>query len=153
MLKRTKDLAAAALALVIVVAPLTNPPAQAAWPGANGMITYVGGVGGFSPDHQIYVVNPDGTGRHRLTSVGGNGIFRPAWSPDGNRLLAWEQQTFGGSGTTVALAADGTGRTPVSTEAIKASWSRDGSKVVYVAVVGGVEQVVTMAANGTPAPR
>jgi dipeptidyl aminopeptidase/acylaminoacyl peptidase len=147
MLKRTKGLAVAAMALV--VAPLATPPAQAAWPGVNGMITYVGGVGGFSPDHQLYLVNPDGTGRHRMTNVGGNGIFRPEWSPSGNKLLAWEQQSFGGSGTTVALNADGTGRTPVSTEAIKASWSRDGSKVVYVATVGGVEQVVTMSANGT----
>ena len=128
---------------------MTTPPAQAAWPGVNGMITYVGGVGGFSPTISSIVVNPDGTGRHRLTNAGGNGIFRPEWSPNGNRLLAWEQQSFGGSGTTVALNADGTGRTPVSTEAIKASWSRDGSKVVYVATVGGVEQVVTMAANGT----
>jgi len=149
MLQRSKSLAAASIALLVGVAPLTTPPAQAAWPGPNGMITYVGGLGGFSPDHQIYVVNPDGTGRHRLTNAGGNGIFRPEWSPDGNRLLAWEQQEFGGSGTTVALDADGTGRTPVSTEAIKASWSRDGSKVVYVAVISGVEQVVTIAPNGT----
>lgn len=152
MLNRTGHLAAASTALLVALvgmAPLTPPPAQGAWPGPNGMIAYVGGSGGFSPDHQLYVVNPDGTGRHRLTSAGGNGIFRPAWSPNGNRLLAWEQEMFNGPGTTVALNADGTGRTPVSTEAIKASWSPDGSKVVYVAVAGEFEQVVTMAANGT----
>lgn len=149
MLKLTRSLGAASIALLVAVAPLATPSAQAAWPGTNGMITYMGGLGGFSPDHQLYVVNPDGTGRHRLTDVDGNGIFRPEWSPDGNRLLAWEQQVFDGSGTTVVLNADGTGRTPVSTEAIKASWSRDGSKVVFVAPIGGIEQVVTMAANGT----
>ena len=149
MLQRTQHTTVAFLIGLLAIPAVTAAPAQAAWPGTNGMIAYVGGLGGFSPDHQVYVVNPDGTGRHRLTDVGGNGIFRPEWSPEGNRLLAWEQEVFGGAGTTVALDADGTGRSPVSTEAIKASWSRDGSKVVYVATVSGVEQVVTMAANGT----
>ena len=152
MMKRTRPLAAAVIG-ALILAPLAVTPAEATWPGPNGMITYVGGVGGNSPDHQVYVVNPDGSGRHRLTDVGGNGIFRPEWSPDGNRLLAWEQEFFGRSGTTVVLNADGTGRTPVSTEAVKASWSRDGSKrSVTPSVVGpsaAVEQVVTIAPNGT----
>ena len=55
----------------------------------------------------------------------------------------------------MVLNADGTGRTPVSTEAVKASWSRDGSKLVYVTPIGpvgpssGFEQVMTIAPNGT----
>ena len=154
MNRRSRHLSAA-VAGVLLLAPLTTTPAEATWPGTNGMISYVGGVGGNSPDHQVYVINPDGSGRHRLTDVGGNGIFHPEWSPDGNRLLAWEQPQFGQPGTTVVLNADGTGRTPVSTEAVKASWSRDGSKLVYVTPIGpvgpssGFEQVMTIAPNGT----
>ena len=149
MLQQIRNLSVATILLLAALAPVAATPARAVWPGANGMITYVGGVGGFEPDHQLYVVNADGTGRHRLTDVDGNGIFRPEWSASGNRLLAWVQQNFGGPGTTVTLNADGTGSTPVSTEAIKASWSPDGSKIVYVALVNGIEQVVTAAVNGT----
>ncbi len=148
MMRRSR-LLAAAVAGVLLVAPLTTRPADATWPGSNGMISFVGGVGGNAPDYQIYVINPDGSGRHRLTDVGGNGIFHPEWSPSGNRLVAWEQPFFGQAGTTVVLNADGTGRTPISTEAIKASWSHDGSKLVYVAPVGPVEQVMTIAPDGT----
>ncbi|WP_416956648.1 TolB family protein [Nocardioides sp. T5] len=158
MANRTGLLAAStvgALVLTSLVASLAASPGTAAWPGPNGMISFVAGVGGNVPDHQVYVVNPDGSGRHRLTDAGGNGIFHPEWSPDGNRLLAWEQEVFGQPGRTVVLDADGTGRALVSTEAVKASWSRDGSRLVYVTPVGpvgpnsGFEQVVTIAPNGT----
>ncbi|WP_457192060.1 TolB family protein [Nocardioides sp. P5_E3] len=153
-MNRSRHLAAGVIG-VLLTATLVTTPAEATWPGPNGMISYVGGLGGNSPDHQVYVINPDGSGRHRLTNVGGNGIFHPEWSPDGNRLVAWEQEQFGQSGTTVVLNADGTGRTVVSTEAVKASWSRDGSKLVYVTPIGpvgpfsGFEQVMTIAPNGT----
>src|SRR5205085_1844754 len=40
------------LALTALVAP-PAVPASATAPGANGVITFVGGVGGFSPDHQV----------------------------------------------------------------------------------------------------
>ena len=153
-MNRSRHLAAGVIG-VLLTATLVTTPAEATWPGPNGMISYVGGLGGNSPDHQVYVINPDGSGRHRLTNVGGNGIFHPEWSPDGNRLVAWEQEQFGQPGTTVVLNADGTGRTVVSTEAVKASWSRDGSKLVYVTPIGpvgpssGFEQVMTIAPNGT----
>jgi Tol biopolymer transport system component len=149
-----RHLAAGVLGALLVL-PLATAPVEATWPGPNGVISYVGGVGGNAPDHQVYVINPDGSGRHRLTDVDGNGIFHPEWSPDGNRLVAWEQQLFGQPGTTVLLNADGTGRTVVSTEAVQASWSRDGTKLVYVTPIGtpgtfsGFEQVMTIAPNGT----
>ena len=130
-------------------------PAEATWPGPNGMISYVGGVGGISPDHQVYVINPDGSGRHRLTDVGGNGIFHPEWSPDGNRLLGV------GTGGLRSTRHDGGpqrrrhGPHPGLDRGGQGVWSRDGSKLVYVTPIGpvgpssGFEQVVTMAPNGT----
>ena len=38
-----------------------------------------------SPDTEIYVINADGSGQHRLTQGGGKNR-RPVWSPDGQRI-------------------------------------------------------------------
>jgi len=59
-------------------------PAQAAFPGANGKIafdsSYIDEVWG-----EIYAIEPDGTGRVRLTESEGVDI-EPAWSPDGRQV-------------------------------------------------------------------
>jgi TolB protein len=56
------------------------------------------------PDYNLYVVSPDGSGRR---GVGGN-ITGVAWSPDGTRLMGFDQQE---DSTAVVTVADGTEHT------------------------------------------
>ena len=47
--------------------------------------------------YAIFLVHPDGSGLHRLTSSGHGSDHSPAWSPDARRLL-YSHQVFGGFG-------------------------------------------------------
>src|SRR5438552_15716628 len=57
-------------------------------------------------DSDIYVMNPDGGGRTRLTT--GAGAFCPAWSPDGTRIAFTSART--GDNEIFVMNADGTGQ-------------------------------------------
>jgi Tol biopolymer transport system component len=63
--------------------------AQAAFPGHNGKIVYVETVfpSGILDDgrNEVFLVQPDGTGRRQLTYKGEND--NPAWAPRGHRIL------------------------------------------------------------------
>lgn len=58
---------------------------------------------------QVYVMNPDGSGRVQLTYTGNNG--HPTWSPDGSRILF--QSDRNGDWDIFMMNADGTGQTCV----------------------------------------
>ena len=121
-------------ALVIVGVLIAAAPAQAAFPGANGRISY-------QDQNGIHVINPDGTGEETLTRSGGSfspfEIREPVWSPDGRRLAA--ARVFGGfgeAGWIFVVNSDGTGQrflTPqVTTLDEKApTWSPDGRTVAF----------------------
>jgi hypothetical protein len=73
----------------------------------------------------IWLVNPDGTGLHQVTSVTS---YAPDWSPDGTRL-AYE----GGDGIAI-VNADGTNHTTlVGTpgQVGSPSWSPDGQQIAF----------------------
>jgi TolB protein len=74
------------LSLVAVLSALAcafAAPAQAAFPGANGKLAYDSDADG---DFEIYTVNPDGTGKTKLTNNSARDV-NPAWSPDGSKIL------------------------------------------------------------------
>ena len=77
-------LAAAAIGAITM---LPAAPAQAAYPGHDGKIAYVI-TNPSGTSHDIWTVNPDGTGNRRLTSNGNS--WHPRWSPDG-KLIAFER--------------------------------------------------------------
>ena len=52
---------------------LSEKKAQAAFPGKNGKIAYVGGV--------IYTINPGGGGKTKVTEG-----YEPSFSPDGGKI-------------------------------------------------------------------
>jgi hypothetical protein len=93
----------------------TAGSALAAFPGRNGKIAFEAQSG-----RGIWTVNPDGTGRTRLTTFG----FAPKWSPDGTKLA------FDYDGVWV-MNADGTGLRRLRYPAGSPSWSPDGTKIVY----------------------
>ncbi len=120
------------------------PPAQAAFPGANGKIAFVrcctGGL------HQIYTMNADGTGQTQVSNGAANDQ-NPSWSADGTKIAF----TSGPAGVAQiwTMNADGSGRTNVSNNAFNdydPSWSPDGTKLAFTRETG---QIYTMNANGT----
>ena len=137
-------LAGAAIAGITV---LPAPSAQAAYPGRNGRIAYVI----TSPDeasHDIWTVNPDGTGNRRITSNGKS--WHPRWSPDG-KLIAFERNKdiylMTPTGRLVRRVTT-TGR------AHQPTWSPNGKRIAFVNVLAnGHGDIFTVAATGGPITR
>ena len=76
----------AALAASLVVLGATMTPAQATFPGENGLIAYSEtDVFLSSGDFEIYTMRPDGTDVRQVTDNKGRDEL-PTWSPDGTKL-------------------------------------------------------------------
>ncbi len=83
---------------------------------------------------ELFVINADGTGRHRITDGSDKALF-PAWSPDGTKI-AW-------SGDFVSFVAnsDGTNKTPLGDPSGdipvgSPDWSSDGSRLAVSTTIG-----------------
>jgi uncharacterized repeat protein (TIGR01451 family) len=127
-------LAAAALGLLAL--SISAPDrAAGAFPGGNGAIAYTC-FSGNSED--ICTINADGSGQTQLTTGGFD--RRPAWSPDGSRIVF----DCGGVGICV-MDADGSNRTQLPGDGYAPAWSPDGSRLVFDCFVG----ICVMDANGS----
>jgi Tol biopolymer transport system component len=73
--------------MVAVVASALAAPAQATFPGKNGLIAYER-MGLDNRSHGIWAVDETSGTKHRL--IGGD-VYDPAWSPNG-RLIAYRQR-------------------------------------------------------------
>ena len=126
---------------------------QAAYPGANGKIAFMGDGGG---GYDIYTINPDGTGLTDVTPDP-HADYWPRWSPDGTKI-AFARELAGGSqgGTNFELFvmnADGRDltrvtNTPDAWEAFP-SWSPDGKRLVFQRYPGGQTFIVTAKLDGS----
>lgn len=89
----------------------------------------------------IYVVNPDGTGRRNLTRSPSLFEWSPLWSPDG-RKIAFTAQEADLSATLVTdifvIDADGSSRRRLTDRAYSAmgTWSPDGRTIFYTQETG-----------------
>ena len=123
-------LALAALTSIVVAAPaataspgvpLPIPPAEA----GDGRVALVRGG-------NVFTVQPDAVGLTRLT--GGGVSSGPAWSPDGKRI-AYVRESAPGVRDLWIMAADGSGKTQVTTSGVTAagspSWSPDGGRLAF----------------------
>src|SRR5215204_1457958 len=74
-------LAAVGLLVLMVV---EAQPAEAIFPGKNGKIAYVTLTA--PRGEEIYTINPDGSGKFRVTNTKNTDEERPGYSPDGKKI-------------------------------------------------------------------
>ena len=91
-----------------------------------GRIVFVGAFGA----SEIYTINPDGTGRRRLTSDDLSKTY-PAWSPDGRKIV-YTALTSARSSDVFVMNANGSHRRRLTYGALiyGAGWSYDGSRLI-----------------------
>ena len=82
----------------------------------------------FSLNNQIYIVNTDGTGFHRLTDSGTN--FFPSFSPNGQRV-AYNSKPSGGYFTIWIMESDGKRKIDTGLSGIFPFWSPDQRYLIY----------------------
>jgi Tol biopolymer transport system component len=99
----------------------------------------------------IWVVNRDGSNPNQLANETGNGLFNPAWSPDGRKVAYTSQPLSGGTSTILAAASDGSGATnltPGQDAQAPLDWSPDGTQILFTSNRTGNYEVFKMSANG-----
>jgi TolB protein len=90
---------------------LADMGGRSSWsPNGQRLTFYAGPVG----DHNIYVINVDGTGLTRLTNSGDN--LGPSWSPDGEWIAFTSFRD--GNNEIYIMRPDGTGVTRLTANSI-----------------------------------
>ncbi len=121
--------------LAISLPGASTSPVQAAFPGANGKIVFSSTRVG--SQHDVYVMNADGSGQVRLTNKAANDLS-PAWSPDGTKIV-FASNRKKGQYEIFVMNADGSNQTRLTTLAghdEEPAWSPDGSKIVFSGEAG-----------------
>jgi TolB protein len=110
---------------------------------------------------EIYLMNADGSGIHRITDLG-DVSTSPAWSPDG-KTLAFQTGVGGGTNEIYSVPAAG-GKpkrvTTSTTDAIQPDWTPDGAGITFsrdgaivtLTLADGKETKLTSGENNDSAP-
>lgn len=133
-------LTACFLAAVVAVAASATPTKA-----RNGKIAFWSDLGPAA----IFVINPDGTGRRRLTDASAR-AKGAAWSPGGTRLALYGSADEGGDANfdIYAINADGSERERLTrgpAREVQPAWSPDGRRIAY----GRDDDVWVMSADGS----
>jgi Tol biopolymer transport system component len=143
---------AAAVAVACAVAlSAVSEKAEATFPGKNGRIAYVGGG-------VIYTINPDGSGKTRVTNtrVGGYAID---YSPDGKKITYTSYEGYNDGNPTgkqkdaeiYTIDVDGGGKTNVTNNNRydeSSSYSPDGKRIAYAGWDGHDLEIYTIGVHG-----
>ena len=131
-------------ALKMLGGPL--PASQSHESDATSLIAY--GARDVDGRQQIFVVEPDGAGKKRLTQDGKQNYF-PVWSPDGKRL-AWVSDRSGSPQIWV-MGADGRNASQLTTEGTNVipAWSPDGKRLTFTSDRSGVPEIWVMGDDGS----
>ena len=129
----TTALGALAAAASLAAACLTITAAPAAAAPATGRIAFTDGA-----THQIYAVNPDGTGLAQLThEPTGIAARWPDWSPQGSRILFARVSLSNFVGRIWIMNADGTGQRRLASDVpgqsdLQPRYTPDGRHIVFL---------------------
>jgi TolB protein len=108
---------------------------------------------------EIYVMNPDGTGVHKVTDLR-DVSTAPAWSPDGH-TLAFQSTVYSGKNEIYTVPVGGGTPKRITTsviDAIQPAWTADGSGITFsrdgalVTIADGKETQLTSGENNDSAP-
>jgi Tol biopolymer transport system component len=97
-------------------------------------------------DRGVWTIKPDGTGRTKVHSVSGSIYDTFQYSPDGTKVVICRD------GQAVVMKVDGTGLTSLGVGCYSESgpqWSPNGTRLLTSYVVGNLEQVFVIDADGT----
>jgi TolB protein len=119
-----------------------------AWSPDGWKIAYTLVEGG--EDQDIYVINADGTGQTRLTTVAGRDNY-PAWSPDGSKIAFSSDRDQLGVLNIYVMNADGTDQVRLTegSHNERPTWSPDGSKILFSSIRDYAWEVYMMNPDGT----
>jgi TolB protein len=133
-------------------------PLTAVWSPDGRQIAFVRGLpvrrkfgGPVGRNHEIYVMNADGSGSRRLTH---NRAYdgEPAWSPDGRKIAFHSTKTIGGNREIYVMNADGSGKRNLTRNPARdsrPSWSPDGRSIAFVSDRDGRLEAHVMNADGS----
>ncbi len=125
-------------------------PAQPTAPAVPQAGGEPGAIATETHDWAIYLIRPDGTERHRLTTGGES--LAPTWSPDGTKLAYHGDRD--GTDQLFTANADGSDEGQVTTDPTShwsPVWSPDGLQLVYVGNASGNDDVWRIGVDGTGA--
>ena len=114
----------------------TSGPFDVATPDVSASTGRIAFVSDRDLSQQIYVMNADGSGLTKLTSVAAP-YSHPAWSPDDGKIAFAKD----GQGIFV-MNADGSGVTQVAAEGSDPAWSADGSRIRFARSVDGTTTAI-----------
>ncbi|MEO8396547.1 MAG: TIR domain-containing protein [Chloroflexota bacterium] len=114
----------------------TTVPTAAPTPfgGGSGQIMFTSDQGG---DHEIYIMNGDGTNPCRITDNTADDLF-PDWSPDGSKIAFTSDRL--GNNEIYVMNADGSNTQRLTNDPSldwMPSWSPDGTQIAYMSFRSG----------------
>jgi Tol biopolymer transport system component len=98
---------------------------------------------------QLWLVHPDGSGAHQLTT-GGFGNTSASWSPDGSRIAF--SSTRDGNGEIYVIGVDGSGEARLTNAPASdwaPAWAPDASRIAFTSDRTGDEEIWSMRPDGT----
>ncbi len=96
--------------------------------------------------YQLYVINADGSGEHRLVETEFR-TLHPDWHPDGTKLSF--DTEFNLQGDIYIVNADGSGMQRLIEDGFWADWSPDGNQIVFASKRDGNAEIYVADADGS----